>query len=179
MAVATQEPEGGARASREEERAQQIAELGRAFRQVVRVLMRLRGRDTHLAEGELSHAQCELLFELQERGELSAGQLAAAAQLAPATVTQMLEHLAQGGHVERTRDARDRRVVRSRLTARGRRAIEAKRERFRGRWEQALADVAPAELEAATRVLTRLRAVFEDAVAERTEDPVAGGGEPR
>ncbi len=146
----------------QEQWAAELVELGKAFRRVFRGLSRLRGRDTHLAGGDLSHAQCELLFELDEQGELSAGQLAAAAHLTPATVTQMLEHLADGGHVERARLETDRRVVVSRLTPRGRQEIEAKRRKWQGRWEQALADVDAAELRAATRVLTRLRAVFED-----------------
>jgi DNA-binding MarR family transcriptional regulator len=150
----------------QEQRAAALAELGKAFRHTVRSLSRLRGRDTHLGAGELSHAQCELLFELEERGELSAGELACAAQLTPATVTQMLDHLAAGGHVERARLERDRRVVVSRLTPRGLQAIEAKRAKWQGRWEAALADVDAAELRAATHVLTRLRAVFDDGLAE-------------
>jgi DNA-binding MarR family transcriptional regulator len=150
----------------EEEWAAELYELGKAFRRTFRGLSRLRGRDTHLGGTELSHAQCELLFELEERGELSAGELAVAAQLTPATVTQMLEHLAASGHVERTRLESDRRVVVSRLSPRGRREIEVKREKWQGRWEQALTDVDVAELRAATRVLTRLQAVFEDGVTE-------------
>src|SRR5579863_1968578 len=150
----------------EKERAAELIELGRAFRRTFRSLSRLRGRDTHLGAGELSHAQCELLFELEEHGELSAGELACAAQLTPATVTQMLDHLAEGGHVERARLERDRRVVVSRLTPRGRRAIEAKRARWQSRWERALADVEIGDLRAATRVLGRLQAVFEDGVVE-------------
>lgn len=158
--------------------AAELTELGKAFRRTVRSLMRLRGRDTHLAAGQLTHAQCELLFELEEHGELSAGELACAARLTPATVTQMLDHLAAGGHVERARLERDRRVVVSRLTPRGREAIEAKREKWQGRWEQALVDVDVEELRAATRVLTRLQAVFEDDVAtavpaaERVAEPL-------
>ena len=68
---------------------------------------RLRGRDTHLGGTELSHAQFELLIELHERGELSAGELASAARLAPGTVTQMLDHLAEAG----TSNARARRPI--------------------------------------------------------------------
>ncbi len=90
-----------------------------AFRRVFRSLNRLRGRDTHLGGSELSHAQFELLIELDERGELPAGELALAARLAPGTVTQMLDHLAESGHVERARSETDRRVVVSRLTLRG------------------------------------------------------------
>jgi DNA-binding MarR family transcriptional regulator len=179
MASSTKAPRAGRRSPPEvagqgkahievsrEQRAAELLELGKAFRRTFRSLSRLRGRDTHLGAGELSHAQCELLFELEEHGELSAGELACAAQLTPATVTQMLEHLAAGGHVERARLERDRRVVISRLTPRGRRAIEAKRAKWQGRWEQALADVEGEELRAATRVLTRLQAVFEDGAAD-------------
>jgi len=143
----------------------ELDELGKAFRRVFRSLNRLRGRDTHLGGSELSHAQFELLIELYERGELPAGELAAAARLTPATVTQMLDHLAEQGHVERLRSQTDRRVVVSRLTAGGRRKIEAKRAAWQERWERALAGMGPSELRAATRVLERLGAVFEDAPA--------------
>jgi DNA-binding MarR family transcriptional regulator len=145
----------------ESPRAAELQELGVAFRSLFRALSRLRGRDTHLAGSELSHAQFELLLELHERGPLSAGELATAAQLSPATVTQMLEHLATSGYVERERLEYDRRVVVSHLTDRGRREIEAKRARWQARWERALADVDVEDLRAATGVLTRLRAVFE------------------
>ncbi len=149
-----------------EVREEQMTELGMAFRRVFRSFNRLRGRDTHLGASELSHAQVELLIELHERGELPAGELAAAARLTPATVTQMLDHLAAHGHVERVRSQTDRRVVVSRLTRQGRRAIEAKREAWKGRWEQALAGLEIEELRAATRVLERLGAMVEDAPPE-------------
>jgi len=143
----------------------ELDELGKAFRRVFRSLGRRRGRDTHLGGSELSHAQFELLIELYERGELPAGELAAAARLTPATVTQMLEHLADCGHVERARSETDRRVVVSRLTPQGKRKIEAKRAAWQERWESALEGMGPRELRAATRVLGRLGDVFEDAPA--------------
>jgi DNA-binding MarR family transcriptional regulator len=141
----------------------ELTDLGKAFRRVFRTLSRLRGRDTHLGGAELSHAQFELLIELHERGEMPAGELALAARLAPGTVTQMLDHLAESGHVERVRSESDRRVVVCRLTAQGRRKIEAKREAWQSRWEHALDGVESDELRAATRVLERLGAAFEDA----------------
>jgi DNA-binding MarR family transcriptional regulator len=139
-----------------------LDELAQAFRDVFASVRRLRGRDTHLGGTALSHAQVELLVELYQRGELSAGELATAAQLTPASVTQMLEPLAESGYVERTRDERDRRVVRSRLTARGKREIEAKRKEKQTLWEHALADVDPGEMRAATRVLRRVGAMFDE-----------------
>jgi MarR family transcriptional regulator, organic hydroperoxide resistance regulator len=154
----------------------EMTELGLAFRRVFRALSRLRGRDTHLGAGELSQAQFELLTELEERGEVPAGELAAAARLSPATVTQMLDHLAEFGHVERVRSQTDRRVVVSRLTPEGRRKIEAKRKAWQGRWLEALADLDVQELRAATRVLERLGAMVEEVPAvepceERPQGP--------
>jgi DNA-binding MarR family transcriptional regulator len=150
----------------------ELTELGLQFRRVFRSLSRLRGRDTHLAGSELSHAQFELLIELDERGELSAGDLAAAARLTPATVTQMLDHLAVSGHVERVRSDTDRRVVVSRLTRQGARKIEAKREAWKSRWDEALRGVGAEDLRAATYVLALLGDMFEDASPEEAcEDP--------
>src|SRR5665213_3316088 len=153
----------------------ELTALGDAFRGVFRTLSRLRGRDTHLGGSELSHAQFELLIELDERGELPAGELALAARLAPGTVTQMLDHLADSGHVERVRSETDRRVVVSRLTAQGRGKIQAKREAWQSRWELALAGVESDELRAATRVLERLGTVFEDAPSAEARDAPSGG----
>ncbi len=145
----------------------ELAALGMAFRHVFRTLSRLRGRDTHLGSSELSHAQFELLLELEERGGLPAGELAIAARMAPGTVTQMLDHLADSGHVERARSETDRRVVVSRLTPQGRRRVAAKRKLWQSRWEAALEGVETDELRAATRVLERLGTVFEDAPAAK------------
>jgi DNA-binding MarR family transcriptional regulator len=156
----------------------ELSELGAAFRRVFRTLSRLRGRDTHLGGSELSHAQFELLIELYERGELPAGELAAAAQLTPATVTQMLDHLAEAGHVERARSETDRRVVVSRLTAQGREKLAARRELWQGRWEEALDGVEVEDLHAATRVLERLGAMFEGAPAQGACGAPEGGLQP-
>lgn len=159
-AASAEEPVAGA--GREAE----LVELGKAFRHVFRALRRLRGRDTHLIGSEVSHAQMELLIELSERGPLSASELAAAAQLTPATVTQMLDHLAESGHVRRTRDCDDRRVVVTNLTPQGENKVRAKRAVWQERWERALAEVGDEDLRVATQVLRRLGAVFEDAPAE-------------
>jgi MarR family transcriptional regulator, organic hydroperoxide resistance regulator len=159
-------PRGSGPADEPRRLTPELAELGVAFRHVFRTLSRLRGRDTHLGGSELSHAQFELLIELDERGELPAGELAAAARLTPATVTQMLDHLAACGHVERVRSETDRRVVVTRLTEQGRSKIDAKRLAWEARWLQALDGVAERDLRAATRVLERLGEMFENAPAD-------------
>lgn len=136
-------------------------ELGVAFKSVMRGLRRMQGRDTHLGGTEMSHAQLQLLMELEERGELSAGELACAAELSPATVTQMLEHLAEAGDVERTRSELDRRVVVTKLTPLGRRLLTAKRGEWQRRWESALAGRTDEELRVASAVLRDLSSVFD------------------
>jgi DNA-binding MarR family transcriptional regulator len=157
------------------ELSEEASELGLAFRRVFRTLSRMRGRDTHLGGEEISQAQFELLGELWERGELPAGELAAAARMAPGTVTQMLDHLAASGHVERARSQSDRRVVVSRLTAQGRRKVQAKREAWAGRWSGALEGLEAEELRTATRVLERLGAMFEEAAPEEACRPPETG----
>lgn len=148
----------GAAASREE----CLAALGRAFRHSYRSLRSLRGRDTHLVAGKISHAQVELLTELYERGPLPVGELACAAGLSAAAVSQMLDHLGAEGQVERVRSEADRRIVVTKLTRNGRRRIEARRKLWGARWEQALEGVDSEELEVASRVLEQISGVFED-----------------
>lgn len=143
----------------------ELTALGLAFRHLFRAVSRMRGRDTHLAGGELSHAQFELLIELDERGELSAGELALAARISPASVTQMLDGLDDSGYVARTRSDTDRRVVLASLTVLGRARVEAKRDAWKQRWETALADVSPRDMKAATRVLERLGEMFDQTPA--------------
>ncbi|MHB1538428.1 MAG: MarR family winged helix-turn-helix transcriptional regulator [Solirubrobacteraceae bacterium] len=150
--------------------------LGTTIRSTFRAIASRRGRDTHLGGSELTYAQFELLLELGDRGELGVGELAAAAHLAPAAVTEMLDRLADSGHVDRTRSERDRRVVVSRLTAEGRRLVEQKRAYWRARWEQALSGFSASEMATATAVLQRLLAIYD----EHTDvDASAREGSPR
>jgi MarR family transcriptional regulator, organic hydroperoxide resistance regulator len=153
----------------------ELTALGLAFRHLFRAVSRMRGRDTHLAGGELSHAQFELLIELDERGQLSAGELALAARISPANVTQMLDGLVESGYVARARSDSDRRVVLAALTALGRARVGAKRAAWTERWERALSDVSPRELKAATKVLERLGEMFDQGpVTPPAEDPGKG-----
>lgn len=175
--TATAKPPASGPVQASQERSGELTELLLAFRRVFRSLNRLRGRDTHLGGSELSHAQYELLIELSERGELPAGELAAAARLTPGTVTQMLDHLADCGHVERVRSEVDRRVVVSRLTRQGRRKIDAKRKESQIRWEQALQGIDSDELRAAIRVLERLGAMVESAPTGDSDEAVKPGGQ--
>ena len=141
-------------------RDEALTQLGEAFKGVMGAVRRLRGRDTQ-RPGELGFAQYHLLFGLSTGDHLSTGQLATVADLAPATVTQMLDGLVVMGLVERTRSDQDRRVVTCALTERGRELIAAKRALWEERWKQALAGFTSADLTTATAVLERLREVYD------------------
>lgn len=135
--------------------------LGRSFQSLLVAVRRLRGRETQ-HPGTISYAQYTLLFHLAEQDRLSARELAAVADLAPATVTQMLEALADQGLVARVRSAVDRRVVLSSLTPSGRRRVQARHEQVAPCWRAALAGFDDGELRTAAQVLDRIAAMFDE-----------------
>jgi DNA-binding MarR family transcriptional regulator len=151
-------------------REEALARLGSAFKGAMASIRRLRGRDTH-RPGELGFAQYQLLACLAERNELPAGELALAADLSPATVTQMLDGLAEMGLVERTRSDRDRRVVTCTLTTHGRELIMERRARFEQSWHEALAQFSTRDLTTAAAVITRLRTLFDDLGTDARSEP--------
>jgi DNA-binding MarR family transcriptional regulator len=126
----------------------------------------MRGRETHFP-GELTDAQYSLLFCLRDESELSLRDLADAADLSPASVTEMLEGLAAAGLVQRQRSDRDRRVVFTSLTEGGRGLVEERRARFEPRLRAALEPFSERDLLTAAAVLDRLRDMFEDVADER------------
>ncbi|MBB4663031.1 MarR family winged helix-turn-helix transcriptional regulator [Conexibacter arvalis] len=125
---------------------------------------RLRGRDAGQRGGALSFPQYRLVRELARAGSegMPATQLAAAAELAPPTVTQMLDQLAQWGYVERTRSERDRRVVTNRLTDKGRERLAEKDAQHAEKWRAAFADLDRDALSAGVAVLERLGRLYDD-----------------
>jgi DNA-binding MarR family transcriptional regulator len=142
-------------------REEALTQLGAAFKGTMAAIRRLRGRETH-RHGELSFAQYQLLFGLAGDCELSTSQLATAADLAPATVTQMLDGLVAMGLVERTRSERDRRVVTCALTGRGRELIAERRAHWERRWRKTLAEFSTGEIETAAAVIERLRTMYDE-----------------
>jgi DNA-binding MarR family transcriptional regulator len=137
-----------------------LQELGRSFKGLMGAVRRLRGRDTH-RPGELSFAQYSLLFGLADGGALSTRELAFAADISPATATQMLESLLADGLVERVRSETDKRVVLTSLTERGRALIADRRTTLELQWRQALAEFSDEELLTAAAVLDRMRSYIE------------------
>jgi DNA-binding MarR family transcriptional regulator len=138
-----------------------LSQVGRSFKAAMGAVRRLRGRETQRLD-HLSYAQYGLLFGLADQPEMSASRLAEVADLTPATVTQMLDHLEADGLVARTRSERDKRVVLVTLTEPGRKLIASRRTRFERLWREALAEFDDEQLRSAAAVLDRLRAMFDD-----------------
>jgi DNA-binding MarR family transcriptional regulator len=137
-------------------RDEALQELRESLHEVLASLRRLRGRDSRDAHG-LTFSQYRLLVRLACEDELPAGALAAAAELTPATVTQMLDALVAAGIVERTRSEVDRRQVLNRLTPEGRRLQEAKDAELAQSWEAAFEGVSEHELREGLRILERVQ----------------------
>jgi len=140
--------------------AQAMEALAQSFKRATAAARRLRGRETQ-KPGGLSHAQYQVLFELLRRGELPAGGLAAVADVSPASMTQMLDRLADAGLVERVRSEEDRRIVGARLTDAGREACEERRAALEPLWREMLTGFSATELHTAAAVLDRLTALYE------------------
>jgi DNA-binding MarR family transcriptional regulator len=98
-----------------------------------------------LAGHGLSPTGLALLAALDRAdGPLSHRELAAALDLSPATLTPVVDALDAAGAVERTRDPRDRRVVRLSLTTAGRERLHVVSAQVDGQMRAAL-PVPPAE----------------------------------
>ncbi len=137
-----------------------LEELRLALHELLGAHRRLRSRDSRVS-GAIGFAHYRLLSELRREGALTASHLAQASDLAPATVTAMLDTLVAADLVERVRDTDDRRVVRVSLTPLGRREYDAKRARFAKAWGHELSDLDQEALASATVVLERLAQFFD------------------
>jgi len=137
-----------------------VGEVLDAFGALLVAQRRLRGRDARHT-GELSFAQARVLAEIEDDADCPANKLAEKAGMTPASVTCMLDTLEHKGLVRRVRSERDRRIVLTHLTDRGRLLRDQKRSDARRIFADALATLDPAELRAAPRVLRLLAEVME------------------
>lgn len=148
-----------------------IEELRLALAHMSGAERRLRGRDQS-RPGELTHAQIRALAALGRKQEMTAGQLARSADLNPATVTAMLDHLEAADVVQRVRSTEDRRVCNVSLTPQGWELLERKLASWKALWEQKLAGVSDRELDGAARVIQQVAEMY-DSLCERggAEEP--------
>lgn len=75
------------------------------------------------------------------------------------SLSRLIDQMVERGLVARSRDEADRRVVRLRLTARGRKLVEALAPRVMHFWNGLLSDFSHAEVDTLIGLLTRLVAV--------------------
>jgi DNA-binding MarR family transcriptional regulator len=112
----------------------------------------------------MSFSEVRALITLgkQEDATATAGELAKAAELNPATVTALLDSLEERGIARRRRAEHDRRCVVVTLTDEGREVLAEATARWQAKIEAALADLPDAEVAAAAGVLRRLAGLFDD-----------------
>jgi DNA-binding MarR family transcriptional regulator len=137
-----------------------IEQLRQTLAQMSAAERRLRSRD-HAQPGELTHAQIRSIAALGRDREMTVGQLARSAELKPATVTVLLDHLEEAGIVQRHRSTEDRRVCNVSLTPNGWELLERKLAAWRALWEERLQDVSDADLQAAMRVMHRVTELYD------------------
>jgi DNA-binding MarR family transcriptional regulator len=138
-----------------------VERLRHAVHTFIAAERRLRGRYQRRGES-LSPAHLRALFVLTTEQQATAGRLAREAELNSATVTAMVDQLEARGLVQRRRDGQDRRECWISLTDEGRSEVAEQEDRWRRRLTEAFANTTDADLEAASRVLERLAAVFEE-----------------
>lgn len=137
-----------------------IDELRLALRELLAAQRRMRGREAQ-RQRVLSFSQHAVLRVLADGDEHSAGELAAATDLTPASITKMLDGLSRAGLLERVRDESDRRRVGVRITDAGRREFAAKEQWIRAAWEAQLEGADDDDLEAMVLALRRVAALFD------------------
>jgi DNA-binding MarR family transcriptional regulator len=138
----------------------EIEEFRLALSQMFGAERRLRGRD-HNRPGELTYGQLRSLAALGREHEMTAGQLAKSADLTPATVTAMLDHLEAANIVQRHRSTEDRRVCNVSLTPEGWELLERKLADFQSLWEDRLSGFTDRELQAAARIIHQVTDMYD------------------
>jgi DNA-binding MarR family transcriptional regulator len=148
-----------------------IDEVRQAVNRLLGADRRLRGRD--LRQGNaLTHAHFRALFTLTDQPELTAGALARAAELNPASVTAMVDQLESRGLVARRRDDQDRRVCWISLTPDGHRQVNELRRTWHAKLRHGFADISDQDILTAVRVIQRMADLM-----ERVVQPEDGAGE--
>jgi DNA-binding MarR family transcriptional regulator len=91
----------------------------RDYRRALRQFQRLVGAQMKSCSCSVSLPQCLILLELDEHGQMTMSQLAAALRLDHSTLSRTIEGLVRSKLVARLRDESDRRLVWVRLTDHG------------------------------------------------------------
>lgn len=90
-------------------------------------VMRLSRKVRQQVAEEVTPSQLSVLVSVERTGSPTLGELAAAEQVRPPSVTRLVDALVAAGMLDRKVEASDRRVARVELTPAGRRAIQKSR----------------------------------------------------
>lgn len=82
--------------------------------------------------------QMAVMHVLEERGPCPMSEIGSALGVSKPNITAMTDRLVKDGYAERTRDGKDRRVVRIVLSAEGRTCLEEKRKSIREHYKRNL-----------------------------------------
>lgn len=134
----------------------------------IHLLRQLRREDD--ASG-LSAPRLSALSVVVFGGPLTLGQLAAAEQVKPPTMTRLVTGLEKDGLVQRTGDARDRRLTRIRSTAKGRNVLAAGRARRVEKLAAAVRRLRGSELAELTRGVQLLEEIIGSMRGRAESDP--------
>jgi DNA-binding MarR family transcriptional regulator len=94
---------------------------------------------------EVTQSQVSVLVSVERQGNPTLGELAAAEQVRPPSMTRQVDALVSAGLLSRTVDPGDRRVVRVQLTSAGRRALQRSRSLRAAYLVKRLTKLTPAE----------------------------------
>jgi DNA-binding MarR family transcriptional regulator len=115
-----------------------------------------------LERRHLTQARVRLMLILLDNGPLIMTELAKSLGVTPRAVTALVDGLDRTGYVHRSSRPNDRRATVVGLTLKGRRACADMRSRH-NRWaDSILGDASARDLDAALRILTRVRADLEE-----------------
>jgi DNA-binding MarR family transcriptional regulator len=122
----------------------------------IHLLRRARRVDT---ESQLPAPQLSALSVIVYNGPITLGALAAAEQVRPPTMTRLVAAMEAAELVRREPDATDGRIVRMSATAKGRRILEAGRDRRIAAIAEDLSQLSHADLAAVERALDAIERV--------------------
>jgi len=111
-------------------------------------------------DGDLGATSTAALATVRKRGPLTLGELASSEQVAPPTMTKVVEKLESRGFVARRVDPDDRRVARVTVTAAGTRYLERTRARRTAWLAGRLGDLTPTQLTQLTSTIELLEAII-------------------
>lgn len=140
-----------------------------------RILIRAAQRHSAAIQKQcgVSGAQLWMLQELRDAPGMRVGELAARMAIHQTTASNLLEALVKSGHVLKSRDESDQRVVNLSLTASGARLLRKAPQPARGLLPEALARVSSADRAKLNAGLQALLDVIENADSAAGEKPLS------